>query len=1061
MKVPHQSTSLDIWRQKYQLKDKDGTPLEETMEDTFRRVAKALAAVEPRDQVFWEEQFFLAMRDLGCVPAGRILANAGAEEYKPATSTINCTVSRNIDDSIDGILKAVYEAGMTLKGGSGIGYCFTSLRPKGAYVSGAGAYTSGALSFMDIFDSMCFTIASAGGRRGAQMGTMHAFHPDIEDFITAKRQDGRLRQFNLSVLITDDFMEAVKSDGEWKLVHPVREGHPPCEEVVFYDWPFESDEFIYSPDGKVLCKVYKTIQARDLWDLIMRSTYDFAEPGFILIDQVNNNNNNWFCEDIVATNPCVTGDTRLHTQYGMVKIRDLYEAGSELEVSVDKRTLRTGHKGVETRPAVPAFMTSEDAEVFKVETEAGYEIKATDWHGFFTTRGKVLLKDLKVGDELLIQSGKGLFGTHGSADLGLVLGLITADGNISLSEGEYKATIGFWEEEKDLVPRVVDAVNSLIAGKSTNNREYTVSPFAVPDRDYLGVASNILARVLDQDYGFNSETKLRVPEVIWQGTEDCVKTYLSALFQADGTVCRSDNIGYCSVRLSSSNLTFLKEVQILLANFGIFGPIYSRRKAGNNLLPDGKGGLKEYYCKENFEIILGSESRDIFMEEIGFLLPKKTEKYLGWKEGRGPTHKQKFVSKIKSITPVGREPVFDTTQNDRNSIIFNGLSTANCGEQPLPPYGSCLLGSINLAEFVENPFTDDAYFDLKRFTEAVKIFTRMLDNIVEINGLALPEQVHEIEYKRRHGMGFTGLGTVFNLLQIPYGSDKAMELTTEISMAMAITGVKTGIELAKVKGPAPIMEDDFLIDEKMLRKCPDLGLEFEPGDVVKGKELFSYSDYLHRLDEYEDILNQVREHGCRFTHHSSIAPTGTISLSIGNNVSNGIEPTFAHEYSRNVIQPGKNTKDQVVVKSYEALVLDALKEANPEVDFSDVVLESTDDIDVYDHLRIQAECQYFIDSSISKTINVPRDIPFQEFENVYMDGYERKLKGVTTFRFNPEAFSGVLVKKSDLENTYYTFVLDDGEEVTLRGDEQVEYEGETHVAANLFDAIKEGYYGKF
>lgn len=272
LKVPLQDVSIDTWDKKYRLKDKNGTPLENTVQDTYRRVAKALAAVEkPENQAYWEEEFFKVM-NLGCTPAGRILSNVGAEKYKANTSTINCTVSGTIEDSMEGILDAVKEAGMTLKSGAGIGYCFSTLRPKGAYVSGAGATTSGPLSFMDIFDSMCFTISSAGGRRGAQMGCFSVSHPDIEEYITAKHTTGRLRQFNLSVLITDEFMRAVKTDDDWDL------------------------QF----DGKI----YKTIKARDLWDKIMRSTYEYAEPGIIFIDRVNEYNNNRFCEDIVATNPC-------------------------------------------------------------------------------------------------------------------------------------------------------------------------------------------------------------------------------------------------------------------------------------------------------------------------------------------------------------------------------------------------------------------------------------------------------------------------------------------------------------------------------------------------------------------------------------------------------------------------------------------------------------------------------------------------------------------------------------------------------------------------------------
>ena len=310
--IPMQSASLDIWDKKYRLKTKDGSVLDETIDDTYRRVARALSEVETSDELreHWYEQFLWALRR-GAIPAGRITSNAGALAHKPATSTINCTVSGIIQDSMDNILQRVHEAGLTLKAGCGIGYEFSTLRPRGAYVSGAGAYTSGPLSFMDIYDKMCFTVSSAGGRRGAQMATFDVGHPDVTDFIRAKREDGRLRQFNLSLLITREFMEAVQANGDWKLAFPVTEKeveqdgidlHNP-EQVVWREWPYKN-KYVANEAGLVACKVYRTIRAQRLWDVIMASTYDFAEPGFILIDKVNEMNNNWFCESIRATNPC-------------------------------------------------------------------------------------------------------------------------------------------------------------------------------------------------------------------------------------------------------------------------------------------------------------------------------------------------------------------------------------------------------------------------------------------------------------------------------------------------------------------------------------------------------------------------------------------------------------------------------------------------------------------------------------------------------------------------------------------------------------------------------------
>jgi ribonucleoside-diphosphate reductase alpha chain len=701
--IPYQDASFDIWDKKYRLTAKDGSPVDKSMDDTYKRVARALADVESescREQ--WYESFLWALRH-GAIPAGRVTSNAGALDHKPATSTINCTVSGTIRDSMDDILKKVHEAGLTLKAGCGIGYEFSTLRPRGAYVSGAGAYTSGPLSFMDIYDKMCFTVSSAGGRRGAQMGTFDIGHPDALEFIRAKRENGRLRQFNLSLLVTDEFMKAVKDEGEWTLAFPIGRQEFEAErpdlgdtrKFVWREWPY-TEGYVANEEGLVACKIYKTLPARRVWDVIMSSTYDFAEPGFILIDRVNEMNNNWWTENVRATNPC--------------------------------------------------------------------------------------------------------------------------------------------------------------------------------------------------------------------------------------------------------------------------------------------------------------------------------------------------------------------------------------GEQPLPAYGSCLLGSVNLTKFVLDPFTEDARFDWETYRKVVKIFTRMLDNVVEVNGLPLAQQRDEINRKRRHGMGFLGLGSAITMQCMKYGSKKSVAFTQNVSREMAVAGWEAALDLAKEKGPAPIMNEEFSVTREMLRKRPEMVKDgWRVGARVPGRVLHArYSRYMQRIAEASpELVDELAEVGARFTHHTSIAPTGTISLSLANNASNGIEPSFAHHYFRNVLREGKKSKEKVDVFSFELLAYRELVNSrampnsqNPAEKLPDYFV-SADDIGPKEHVDIQAAAQLWVDSSISKTANVPTDYKYEDFKDIYMYAFDSGLKGCTTFRFNPEAFQGVLVKEDDLKNTIYVFTLEDGTEVEARGDQEIEYDGEMHTAANLFDALKEGYYGKF
>lgn len=1075
--IPLQPASYDIWDKKYRLKAKSGEPVDATIDETYQRVARALSEVEITGELreHWYERFLWALRR-GAIPAGRITSNAGALAHKPATSTINCTVSGTIHDSMDDILEKVHEAGLTLKAGCGIGYEFSTLRPRNAYVSGAGAYTSGPLSFMDIYDKMCFTVSSAGGRRGAQMGTFDISHPDAKEFIRAKREDGRLRQFNLSLLITDGFMDAVEHDQDWPLVFPVHVKEKdevdladPAQ-VVWREWPTH-ENYVDREDGLVACKIYGHIRARHLWDMIMVSTYDYAEPGFILIDKVNEMNNNWWCEHIRATNPCVTADTRLATQHGMVPIGELYAAGAPLEVSVDRRSLELEGRGVETRTAKPAFMTASKAPVYRVTTEDGYEIKATGWHDFYTERGKIKLRELQIGDRLLVQSGKGQFGNQGSDDLGLLLGLIAGDGHFTNRGNDQQAAIvTLWGEERALADRVATVINGMIAHTAQGDlRQYRVAPVAVPDRNQVFIRSVLLARLLEH-YGFTAATKLRVPEVIWRGSESCVKAYLRALFQCDGTVNVSGRSLSCSVRLASSQPDLLKDVQMLLANFGVFCRVRKRRAAGKRKLPDGHGGTRSYDCAADHELIIDGESREHFMREVGFLLPNKTQRYLDWRKGKALLKTQRFTSRITSIEFVGEQAVFDTTQPDHNAVIFNGLVTGQCGEQPLPPYGSCLLGSVNLTTFVRDPFGPKARFDWDEYREVVKVFTRMLDNVVEINGLPLEQQRSEIVGKRRHGMGFLGLGSTVTMLKMRYGGDDAVAFTEEVSREMAVAGWEVALDLAREKGAAPILLRDFTVTGDMLRKRPEMVADgYKVGDAIPGRVLHArYSRYMQRIATVApNLVEQLAETGARFTHHSSIAPTGTISLSLANNASNGIEPSFAHSYSRNVIREGKKSKEKIEVLSYELLAYRALINADAKA-FTDEAANklpdyfvAADDISPKQHVDIQAASQKWIDSSISKTANVPTDYPYEDFKDIYFYAYKQGLKGCTTFRFNPAAFQGVLVKDSDLESTLYRFELEDGSVVELKGNEQVEYDGEMHSAANLFDALKEGYYGKF
>jgi ribonucleoside-diphosphate reductase alpha chain len=1078
VEIPLQPASLDIWDKKYRLKSKQGAPVDIDIDHTYQRVARALADVETtrEKQDYWFERFLWALRR-GAIPAGRITSNAGANEHKPKTSTINCTVSGTIEDSMYNILDKVHEAGLTLKAGCGIGYEFSTLRPRGAYVSGAGAYTSGPLSFMDIYDKMCFTVSSAGGRRGAQMGTFDVSHPDVKEFIRAKREDGRLRQFNLSLLITDGFMEAVANDTDWPLVFPIhiKEQHEidlaDADKVIWREWPTHKS-YVVRDDGLVACKIYSQIRARHLWDMIMVSTYDFAEPGFILIDRVNEMNNNWWCEHIRATNPCVTADTWVHTSDGPRLVAELI--GVPFAARVD---------GVDHSSGAEGFFRTATKPVMKLTTAEGHSLRLTADHRVRKVTHKTRwsldtdwcpASELQAGDEVLLNNHRNDIAWPGryTFDEGFLLGMLVGDGTLKQDKAVLsvfgKALAANGESNPGCGARSLMAAIEQAAFGMPHRSDFAGFQ-AVAGRNEFRLATGAL-RQLAAEVGMSPGNKAITPAVE-QGSSEFQRGFLRGLFDSDGSV-QGSQIKGVSVRLAQSDLARLEAAQRMLLRLGIASHIYrNRRDAGSTLLPDGRGGSARYQTLAQHELVVAGDNVAEFARTIGFADAEKRDRLhamLG--SYKRKLNRERFVATVSAIEPDGVEDVFDVQIPGINTFDGNGLHAHNCGEQPLPPYGSCLLGSVNLTKFVRDPFGPKARFDMEEYREVVRVFTRMLDNVVEINGLPLEEQREEIESKRRHGMGFLGLGSTLTMLKMRYGTADACSFTEDVSREMAVAGWEVALGLAKEKGPAPVLTRDFKVSGEMLRKRPEMVKDgYKIGDSIPGRVLHAkYSRYMQRIATVApELVAELSEVGARFTHHTSIAPTGTISLSLANNASNGIEPSFAHHYSRNVIREGKKSKEKVEVFSFELLAYRELinGKAMPMSDKVDEKLPeyfvSADDISPVEHVDIQAASQKWIDSSISKTANVPTAYPYEDFKDIYRYAHEMGLKGCTTFRFNPAAFQGVLVKEHDLENTKYRFELEDGSFVEAKGNEEIEYDGEVHTAANLFDALKEGYYGKF
>lgn len=949
---------------KYFLCDQDRQYYEWNPMQMWDRLADAIVKAEPKER---QDELLPEFRQLvdnfKFVPAGRVLYGLG-NPFVDNITLKNCYVLDIEEDSIKGIFQAIWHMAEVYKAGGGCGIDISKLRPSGSPVRNAARYASGPVSFMELFSRVTGTIGQQA-RIGAMLISLDISHPDVEGFIDIKSGDDldKVRYANVSVKITDEFMQAVEDDRDFDL----RWGG----------------------------KVWKTVRARELWGKIIHSAWARGEPGILFWDTTCRRTPAHVYPDFrcISTNPCLSGDMRIFTEKGYRTAYELWGIGGFREHT----EVINDNEGGELRvvnnagvvPATCVYRTAESAPLYRVTFDNGSYVDATPNHKFIVLAeglsaayARRALEKLKIGDQVPI-CRQTSFGNTQYLEYAQLAGWVIGDGSISRTPAGMRAHVRCWDD--DIESALPTLRESMLAVYKQSNQltdqkpEYKAHESVDDGFGYTKktIQSLVLGRLLAED-GLSPGNKHRVPNSIWDGTETMISEFLSGLFSADGGVQINERKKCASIRLSQSNERILLECQLLLTQLGIDSDLVHRRKESKQWMNDGKGGKKLYNRRAQYELIISRRENLVnFAEKIGFIQKWKNDILQVWLGAhRGSNNSARRTDlKVRSIEYLGEEQTFCLTEPADHEVTVAGIRIGQCGEVALSHGDSCNLGSINLGKYVANSF-DNPYIDYDALVYDTRTAVRFLDNIITLEHAPLDFQQKANDNGRRLGLGVMGLADMFLRMNVRYGSPDSMKLADEVFTKFMCASYEASCDLAEEKGTFPAYDRDTHFNSKFVQHLP------------------------------EAIQKRIGAVGLRNISINAIAPTGSISCVAG--CSSGIEPVFMMKHIRKTnLGTAKEVQEHEV---FHPVAVDYLKRYHGG-EMNEALLPnhfvSAHDVEPCDRIKLQGIIQRRIDLSISNTVNLAEDCKEADVSNSYRNAWRAGCKGITVYRDGSR--EGVLV----------------------------------------------------